>query len=166
MKKKTTKFLIAGAVAVIAIGAAVIVKQQVSVNRDGTSVSIIGGADGPTAVFLAGKLPGRDKKTAGYTSITMEEAKEIFAESGDYIILDVRRADEFSEGHIPGAIQIANEEIGATEPADLPDKNQTIYVYCRSGNRSKQASAKLAAMGYTNIIEFGGILDWTGEIEK
>ena len=100
-----------------------------------------------------------------YTSITMEDAKKVFASTGDYIILDVRRADEFAGGHIPGAINIANEDIIDTEPEELPDKNQTIYVYCRSGNRSKQAAAKLAAMGYSNIIECGGIIDWTGEIE-
>ena len=82
------------------------------------------------------------------------------------MILDVRRADEFADGHIPGAINVANEDIQDVEPAELPDKNQTIYVYCRSGNRSKQAASKLAAMGYTNIIEFGGIMDWTGEIER
>ena len=103
---------------------------------------------------------------ADFQSITMEEAKKIFETEGDYIILDVRRADEFAEGHIPGAINIANEDITATEPAELKDKNQTIYVYCRSGNRSKQASAKLAAMGYINIVECGGIIDWTGEVEK
>ena len=80
--------------------------------------------------------------------------------------MDVRRADEFAEGHIPGAINIANEDILSAEPAELPDKDQVIYVYCRSGNRSKQASEKLAAMGYTNIVEFGGILDWTGEVER
>ena len=95
----------------------------------------------------------------------MEEAKEIFKEKGDYIILDVRRADEFAEGHIPGAIHIANEDIIDTEPEGLPDKEQTIYVYCRSGNRSKQAASKLVAVGYTHVIECGGILDWTGEIE-
>ena len=94
----------------------------------------------------------------------MDEAKEIFEAAGDYIILDVRRADEFAEGHIPGAINVANEDISDTQPAELPDKAQTIYVYCRSGNRSKQAAEKLTAMGYTGIIEFGGILDWTGEV--
>ena len=103
---------------------------------------------------------------AEYTSITMEDAKEIFQEKGDYLIVDVRRADEFAEGHILGAINIANEDIVSAEPAELPDKDQMIYVYCRSGNRSKQASAKLAAMGYTNIVECGGILDWTGEVER
>ena len=71
-----------------------------------------------------------------------------------------------AEGHIPRTINIANETIGAEAPAELPDKNQIIYVYCRSGNRSKQAAEKLAALGYTNIIEFGGIIDWTGDVEK
>ena len=84
----------------------------------------------------------------------------------DYIILDVRTQEEYDEGHIPGAICIPNETIGDQPPALLPDKDQLIFVYCRSGNRSKQASAKLAALGYTNIKEFGGIIDWTGEIEK
>ena len=96
----------------------------------------------------------------------MEIAKSIFEVPGDYIILDVRRPDEFAEGHIPGAINYANEDIIDKEPEVLPDKNQTIYVYCRSGNRSKQASEKLANMGYKNIIEFGGIIDWTGDLEK
>lgn len=121
-------------------------------------------ADGPTTIFFAGTLGG--KNDMGYRMITMSEAKDIFAKEGDYIILDVRRADEFAAGHIPHAINVANEDIGDGEIAKLPDKNQVIYVYCRSGNRSKQASAKLAALGYSNIVEFGGILDWTGEVEK
>lgn len=101
-----------------------------------------------------------------YKQITMEEAKAIFKTPGDYLIVDVRRPDEFASGHIPGAINVVNEEIGSEQPVDLPDLNQTLYVYCRSGNRSKQAAAKLATIGYTKIIEFGGIMDWTGEIEK
>ena len=103
-----------------------------------------------------------------YTQISMEDAKEIFTSGIDknYIILDVRRADEYANGHIPGAINVANETIGTEAPAELPDKNQAIYVYCRSGNRSKQAAEKLVAMGYVDIIEFGGIIDWTGEVEK
>lgn len=162
--KKKAKFILAGAVVLIAAAAIIVVKQHVSFDHDGTSISIIGGADGPTSIFLAGKLSGGNAEVT-YTSITMEEAKEIFKAGGDYIILDVRRADEFAVGHIPGAINIANEDIVSTEPDGLPDKDQTIYIYCRSGNRSRQAAAKLAAMGYTNIIEFGGILDWTGDIE-
>lgn len=105
-----------------------------------------------------------DDGMSEFKSITMDEAKKIFETPGDYIILDVRRADEFAQGHIPGAINMANESITTTQPKELPDKNQVIYVYCRSGNRSKQAAAKLALMGYTNIVEFGGILDWKGEI--
>ena len=101
-----------------------------------------------------------------YKVITMKEAKTLFEVEDDYIILDVRREDEFAEGHIPGAINVPNEVIGTTEIKELPDKSQLIYVYCRSGRRSKEAAQKLVNMGYTNIIEFGGILDWEGEIEK
>lgn len=137
------------------------VKEAVSCDDN---VTIIGGADGPTSVFIAGKIGDDDMNK--FSQITMDEAKEIFETPGDYIILDVRRADEYAGGHIPGAINVANESINDTCPEELPDLNQTIYVYCRSGNRSKQASEKLVSLGYTNIIEFGGILDWTGEIEK
>ena len=137
------------------------VKEAVSSDDN---VTIIGGADGPTSVFIAGKIGDDDMNKL--SQITMDEAKELFETPGDYIILDVRRADEYAGGHIPGAINVANESINDTCPEELPDMNQTIYVYCRSGNRSKQASEKLVSLGYTNIIEFGGILDWTGEIEK
>ena len=164
--KKSTKIVIAGIVVGVIVVAAVGIKQHVTVDQEGAAIAIIGGADGPTSVFLAGKLTGGENQVAEYTSITMEDAKQIFQEKGDYLIVDVRRADEFAEGHIPGAINIANEDILSAEPAELPDKDQVIYVYCRSGNRSKQASAKLATMGYTNIVECGGILDWTGEVEK
>ena len=84
-------------------------------------------------------------------------------EESGYIILDVRTPEEFAEKHIPGAINVANETIGTDEIPELPDKDQLILVYCRSGNRSKQASEKLVALGYTNIVEFGGINDWPGE---
>ena len=82
-----------------------------------------------------------------------------------HIIIDVRRQDEFVTGHIPGAVCIPNESIGKEKPEELPDTDQIILVYCRSGNRSKQASQKLFDMGYTNVYEFGGIIDWTGETE-
>ena len=166
MKKKY--WLIgAGIVLILAAGVMLLkgIRMSVNIEDDGSAVSIIGGADGPTSVFIAGKIGG-DDDVAEYSSITMEEAKEIFSQAGDYIILDVRRADEFAEGHIPGAINIANEDIGDSKPEALADANQVIYVYCRSGRRSKEASAKLAALGYTNIVECGGILDWTGETEK
>lgn len=103
---------------------------------------------------------------AAYRQISMEEAAVMMEEESGYVILDVRRADEFAGGHIPGAINVANESIGTEEIPQLPDKDQLILVYCRSGNRSKQASEKLANMGYTNIVEFGGILDWPGELEQ
>ena len=100
----------------------------------------------------------------GYEQISMEEAKVIIEEEKGYIILDVRTPDEFAEKHIPNAINIPNESIGTEEIAELPDKEQKILVYCRSGNRSKQASEKLVKLGYTNVVEIGGINDWTGEI--
>lgn len=99
-----------------------------------------------------------------YKIISMEEAISIMEKETEYIILDVRRPDEFAEKHIPNAINIPNENIKTEDIAELPDKNQLILVYCRSGNRSKQASKKLVALGYTNIIEFGGIIDWPGEV--
>ena len=99
-----------------------------------------------------------------YRQITMNEAVTMMEEETGYIILDVRTQEEFAEKHIPGAINIPNETIGTNEVPELPDKDQLILVYCRSGNRSKQASEKLAALGYTNIVEFGGINDWPGEI--
>lgn len=106
------------------------------------------------------------EQKSGYQQVSMEEGLELIKADSEYILLDVRRTDEFEEGHIPGAINIPNESIGTEEIAELPDKNQTIYVYCRSGNRSKQASQKLVDLGYTNVIEFGGIIDYSGEIEK
>lgn len=98
-----------------------------------------------------------------YTQISMDEAVAMMEKETDYIILDVRTVEEFADKHIPNAINIPNESIGDEEIAELPDRDQLILVYCRSGNRSKQASEKLAALGYTNVYEFGGINDWTGE---
>ena len=163
--KTSTKLFIAGAAVSAVLAGVFVARHFIKINKENHSVQVIGGADGPTTVFFAGKIPDEGKQ-AEYTSISMEEAKEAFAKPGNYIILDVRRADEFAEGHIPGAINVANEDIGAAQPSELPDLNKIIFVYCRSGRRSKEASAKLAALGYTNIYEFGGILDWDGEIEK
>lgn len=84
-------------------------------------------------------------------------------EEEDYLILDVRTPEEYEEAHIPEAVNVPNETIGTEEIPELPDKEQLIFVYCRSGNRSKQASQKLADLGYTNIIEFGGINAWNGD---
>ena len=100
-----------------------------------------------------------------YEKISMSEGLARMESDENYILLDVRRADEFESGHIPGAVNLPNEAIGAEEIPSLPAKAQTIYIYCRSGNRSKQAADKLLALGYTNLIEFGGIIDYTGELE-
>ena len=81
----------------------------------------------------------------------------------DYLIVDVRTPEEFAQGHIPGAVNVPNESIGTEPPKELPVKDQLLMVYCRSGNRSKQASQKLADMGYSNVVEFGGIIDWPGD---
>ena len=99
-----------------------------------------------------------------YRSITMDDAVTMMAQETSYIILDVRRSDEFAAGHIPNAINVPNETIGTDEIPELPNKDQLIMVYCRSGRRSKEAAEKLVKLGYTNIVEFGGILDWKGEI--
>ena len=105
-----------------------------------------------------------NEQTNTYRQISMDEAVVMMAQESEYIILDVRRPDEFAAGHIPNAINVANEIIGTAEIPELPDKDQLILVYCRSGRRSKEASEKLVQLGYTNIVEFGGILDWTGGI--
>lgn len=114
------------------------------------------------SLLLLGGYGVPDEK-AGYRQITIEEAAVMMEQEQNYIILDVRTVEEFDDKHIPDAINIPNETIGSEEISELPDKNQLILVYCRSGNRSKQASEKLVALGYTNIVEFGGIIDWTGE---
>jgi len=99
-----------------------------------------------------------------YRQVTMQEAISMMQQEITCIILDVRTPEEYAAGHIPGAVLLPNETIGAQPPALLPDKNQLILIYCRSGNRSKQAAEKLARLGYTNIVEFGGINDWPGDI--
>ena len=120
-------------------------------------------------VFTAGcsaSAPATDteKRSPGFHQISQEEAKEIMAKDDGHVVVDVRRQDEYDAGHIPGAILIPNESIGCDSPEALPDYDQIILVYCRSGNRSKQAAQKLAGMGYTSIYEFGGITTWTGDV--
>ena len=117
-----------------------------------------------SALMFTGCAGTSNNQTNTYRQITMDEAVTMMAQETGYIILDVRRPDEFAEGHIPGAINVANESIGTDEIPELPDKDQLIMVYCRSGRRSKEAAEKLVKLGYTNIVEFGGILDWKGEI--
>ena len=99
-----------------------------------------------------------------YTQITQEEAMQMMQDESDYLIVDVRRPDEFAESHIAGAINVPNESIEDEMPELLPDKDQLLLVYCRSGNRSKEAAQKLADIGYTRVYEFGGINTWEGNI--
>ena len=113
-------------------------------------------------LLLAGCAAPVDSE-ASYQQISMDEAIAIMESESDYMILDVRTTEEFADKHIPDAINIPNETIGTEDIPELPDKDQLILVYCRSGNRSKQASDKLVGLGYTNIVEFGGINDWPGE---
>ena len=112
----------------------------------------------------AAPAPSSSPEARTYRRITMQEAVEMMEKEENYIILDVRTEQEFAAGHIPGAILLPNETIGTKEIPQLPDKDQLIMVYCRSGNRSKQASGKLVQLGYTNIVEFGGINSWPGEV--
>ncbi len=126
-----------------------------------SSIEIVGGADGPTSIIVA-----ENGEKAMYEQITAEEAKKIMDSGEEYIILDTREQDEFYEGHIPGAILIPYTEIENMAEEVLPDKDKLILVYCRSGRRSKIASESLAKLGYTNVKEFGGIIDWPYEVEK
>ena len=117
-----------------------------------------------SALMFTGCAGTSNSQTNTYSSITMDEAVTMMTQETGYIILDVRRPDEFAAGHIPNAINVPNESIGTDEIPELPNKDQLIMVYCRSGRRSKEASEKLVKLGYTNIVEFGGILDWKGDI--
>lgn len=115
-------------------------------------------------LFMIAIMTGcRNTEQITYKQISQEEAAEMMSKDDGHVIVDVRRMDEYIEGHIPGAICIPNENIDQEKPEKLPDTDQIILVYCRSGNRSKQAAEKLAAMGYRNVYEFGGIITWTGE---
>ncbi len=141
-------------------------------NRTGNLVALIlavvfmlsgcapGGSTVPQQITNAGEMP-----KLPYLQIDQETAKHMMEVEDDYVIVDVRRQDEYDAGHIPGAILIPNESITTERPEELPDLDQIILIYCRSGNRSKQAAQKLADLGYVNIYEFGGIMDWTGGIE-
>ena len=117
-----------------------------------------------TACSSGGQVMNGEDMVRSYTQISQEEARQLMEQDGTQIIVDVRTQEEYDSGHIPGAICIPNERIGTEQPEELPGLDQIILIYCRSGNRSKQAAQKLFDMGYTNVYEFGGINDWTGEI--
>ena len=115
-------------------------------------------------LLTACSSPTKNNQEMVFLNITAEEARKLMDSEKDRIILDVRSREEYDQGHIPGAILIPNTEIEAKAADLLPDKDQLILVYCRSGRRSKLAAQSLADLGYTNIREFGGILDWPYEV--
>ena len=119
------------------------------------------------SLFLAGCMVTKTSETSGsYKTISSTEAQQMIEENKDALILDVRTAAEYESGHIPNAVNLSNEDIQAGKVDSLKDKSQLIMVYCRSGNRSRQAAQKLAELGYTNVVDFGGIQSWQGDIEK
>ena len=119
------------------------------------------------SLFLAGCMVTKTSETSGsYKTISSTEAQQMIEENKDVLILDVRTAAEYESGHIPNAVNLSNEDIQAGKVDSLKDKSQLIMVYCRSGNRSRQAAQKLAELGYTNVVDFGGIQSWQGDIEK
>lgn len=126
-----------------------------------TTTAAAGSGQEETTIAAGANVPAA---SPSYQQITQEKAMEMMNTDPELVIVDVRREDEYAAGHIPGAILLPNESIGTEMPKELPDLDQVILVYCRSGNRSKQASQKLADMGYTNVYEFGGINTWSGEI--
>ncbi len=115
--------------------------------------------------LIACEKQTNDETEAIYHKIEPGIAKKMMEESS-VIVLDVRTSEEYNEGHIPGAVLIADYEILETAEKILKDKNQTILVYCRSGNRSRKAANNLLYLGYQNVYDFGGIIDWPYEIEK
>ena len=119
-----------------------------------------------SACAINGKNATASGANKAYTQISQDVAKDMMLKDGSLVIVDVRTKGEYEAGHIPGAILIPNESITDRKPEHLPDMNQVILVYCRSGNRSKQSAQKLANMGYKKVYEFGGINTWNGKIVK
>lgn len=125
-----------------------------------------------TALFCMCSCSAKEMKSAAKNEVTavsvsMEEGLKMMADADNFILLDVRRPDEYESGHIPGARLLTNETMTDEKAAAvIPGKDTAVFVYCRSGRRSKEAAKKLAGYGYTNVVEIGGILDYTGELEK
>ena len=133
-------------------------------NKRNIGIIIFAGA----AMLFSCTVKADEKKAVSqFKSITMDEAAKLMDTKNDFILVDVRRPEEYKEGHIPGAVLLTNETITEkTAEQVIKDKNQKVLVYCRSGRRSLDAAKKLSAMGYTDIIEIGGIMSWKGKIEK
>ena len=121
---------------------------------------------GILSILLCACASTKENKEAVYMNITAEEAKKIMDTESEYVVLDVRTEEEFAQGHIPGAMLIPDYAIREEADKALPNKDALILVYCRSGRRSAEAARTLADMGYTQVYDFGGIIDWPYEIEK
>ena len=118
-----------------------------------------------TICLCSAKNRGGTKKT--YMSVSMSDGLKMISESKNAVLLDVRRPEEYQSGHIPGAVLFTNETMTSEKASNLiPSKNTEVFVYCRSGRRSKEASQKLCNYGYENVVEIGGILDYAGQLEK
>lgn len=129
-------------------------------NKD-ASVGIIGGADGPTQIIISSQ---KEETQMAVQTISAEEAKSIMDSGEAYVLLDVREQDEYDQGHIPGAFLMPYTRVQSLAAEQLPDQDALILIYCRSGRRSKLAAAALNAAGYTNVLDFGGIIDWPYEV--
>ena len=116
--------------------------------------------------FLMKRKKNSKSREPSYRTVSQETAVQMMKDEKNYIIIDVRTIEEYSEGHIPNAISLPVQNIGNGENFQLPDKNQLILLYCRSGSRSRQAAQKLVEKGYANVVDFGGINKWIGEIVK
>jgi len=128
------------------------------------SIGVIGGADESTSIIVSDESADGKETAMGYQQITQEAAKKIMDHETGFVILDVREQYEFDEGHIPGAIVLPYTQVDELAPELLPDKGQMILVYCRSGKRSKIAAEALAGLGYSDVREFGGIIDWPYDV--
>ena len=116
--------------------------------------------------FLMKRKKNSKSRETSYRTVSQKTAVQMMKDEKNYIIIDVRTIEEYSEGHIPNAVSLPVQNIGNGENFQLPDKNQLILLYCRSGSRSRQAAQKLVEKGYANVVDFGGINKWIGEIVK
>lgn len=130
-----------------------------------TALAGLTGCFGAAAGSNGSNAANGSSNSSSYQQVDAETAKELMDTEDDYVILDVRTQAEYDESHIPGAILIPHDTVATAAEDALPDKGQLILVYCRSGNRSKQASQALVDLGYTNVVEFGGINSWPYEVE-
>lgn len=131
-----------------------------------TALAGLTGCFGAAAGSNGSNAANGSSNSSSYQQVDAETAKELMDTEDDYVILDARTQAEYDEAHIPGAILIPHDTVTTAAEDALPDKDQLILVYCRSGNRSKQASQTLVDLGYTNVVEFGGINSWPYEVEK